>query len=290
MKGSCRVTHRIASKDTVVDCDYRPAHTALQSIIAGYYSIKNPHLLSGRVITGLCKCALFLHIFHDDREMELSFGKTTTTSTYQGILGGQITGPTMIYCKEPINVISIEVLPVGLKQLFGISALELKEQIVSLRDIHFSDFDRLIDKLRHQISIEEYKKTLDEFFLRHFLYNDKIDSFRTCIDPLFRSSGTITVGELQKKSGLSKRQFERRFKEQAGISASTLRRFIRSSSALNRILHDDSVFNVVEALGYVDQSHLIKDIKWYTGKTPNLLHENYRNRVFHIGSATYILE
>ena len=271
------------------DCEYRPAHPALRSVIPGYYVLRNPNLLAGNQFIGLCKCSLFFHFFYNDRKLELSFGTKNVKSTYQGILSGQIVGPTSIFCKDPLCVITVEMLPIGMMQLFGISALDLKEQIVSVSDLHFADFDRLIDQLRHQTSIDEHKVTLDDFFLRRFLYDERIDSFCACVDLLFRSSGTATVNALRKRACLSKRQFERRFKEQAGISASVMRRFIRSNCALGRILQNESVFKVVEGLGYVDQSHLIKDIKWYTGKTPSLLRNQCRNRVIRIGSATFIL-
>jgi AraC-like DNA-binding protein len=179
---------------------------------------------------------------------------------------------------------------VAFEQLFGFSVLEIKDQFISTGDIPVRDFDTLVDRLRHQKTIDEFKETLDNYFLEKYINREKKDFFHRCFEPLYRSSGTISISNLQEQTNLSKRQFERKFKEHAGISASVLRRLIRSNLAIARILRNYSVSDIIHDLRYFDQSHLIKDVKWYTSKTPKALYENYRNNIFRLGSTTFIVE
>ncbi|TRW25248.1 helix-turn-helix transcriptional regulator [Flavobacterium zepuense] len=79
---------------------------------------------------------------------------------------------------------------------------------------------------------------------------------------------------IAQKSGLSERSIQLQYKKQLGYSAKELTRFARFQKVLSSpALHlpkGDKVnwFDVIEAFGYYDQSHLIADFKYYIGLSP----------------------
>jgi Transcriptional regulator containing an amidase domain and an AraC-type DNA-binding HTH domain len=70
---------------------------------------------------------------------------------------------------------------------------------------------------------------------------------------------------------LSKRQFERTFKNAIGISPKLFSRIIKFKNSVNylRSSSTNSLYNVAIDCGYYDHSHLIKDFKEFGGTLPN---------------------
>ena len=82
-----------------------------------------------------------------------------------------------------------------------------------------------------------------------------------------------SVHELKKLTGLSYSTLERRFKNEAGISPKQfllLNRFKQAIAAIDPSSEKDW-FDLVVDYGYHDQNHFIKEIKRFSGFTPNQL-------------------
>ena len=82
-----------------------------------------------------------------------------------------------------------------------------------------------------------------------------------------------SVNELKKLTGLSYSTLERRFKKEAGISPKQfllLNRFKQALSLIDSSSNKDW-FDLVVDFGYHDQNHFIKEIKRFSGFTPNQL-------------------
>jgi len=90
------------------------------------------------------------------------------------------------------------------------------------------------------------------------------------LEGLYDTQGQIPVRELAKGSNLSLRQFERRFKQLAGLSPKTLGRLIRFEFTRDRLLRDPlrPLAHLPSDFGYTDQSHFIRDFKTLAGWTP----------------------
>jgi AraC-like DNA-binding protein len=269
---------------------YRSPHSLLRHLIAGYHSFYNPKLIHGdRSFTAPCSGTLYLHIFQEDIPIEITSGQKTIRSVFPGIMGGQYTKPMHATIGKTSRTISIEFLPIAMPFFFDVSVPEITDDVVSTNDLPDKSFRILVDNLRHQTSMDEHKNTLDNFFLSKSWKYEDVSFFHRCIAPIFGSSGRIAIGDIQKQFDFSTRQFERKFKESAGVSATVLKRFIRSNCALSEMLKQKTIHDTVYNLGYFDQSHLIKDIKWYTGKTPLFLSKECKNAFFRLGNTTYIL-
>lgn len=88
----------------------------------------------------------------------------------------------------------------------------------------------------------------------------------------FYESALQPVKAIAADSSLTQRTIQLRFRKYAGYSPKELIRFLRFKLVLDWLLTRDDqqvdIFEVILAFGYHDQSHLIKDFKYYLGTTP----------------------
>jgi transcriptional regulator GlxA family with amidase domain len=89
---------------------------------------------------------------------------------------------------------------------------------------------------------------------------------------------SIRVPHLLARLALSERQFERRFVRAIGVTPHAYIRISRFRAAMRmvRSRRCRNLADVADALGYVDQSHFIKDAKTYSGYSPKQLTEVLR--------------
>ena len=123
-------------------------------------------------------------------------------------------------------------------------------------ELKYDDRDDLIDQL-------------DDWFKRKF--KSQRTSFLVGIQHLL--TPTSSVHELKKLTGLSYSTLERRFKNETGISPKQfllLNRFKQALSVIDPSSKKDW-FDLVVDFGYHDQNHFIKEIKRFSGFTPNQL-------------------
>jgi transcriptional regulator GlxA family with amidase domain len=90
------------------------------------------------------------------------------------------------------------------------------------------------------------------------------------VELLFQMKGQISVVELAQRLGISKRNLERRFSQEIGLSPKQLAKTIRLQALLKMLNQSQSKSLTELALecGYYDQAHFIKDFKEFTGLSP----------------------
>ena len=111
-----------------------------------------------------------------------------------------------------------------------------------------------------------------EHFLLHKL-NDKttIDNIvKTTIDALLLTQGSAQIKTILKEDLSKRRQLERKFLNQIGISPKQLGKVIRLQTALKMLLRQqsESLTKIAYESEYYDQAHFSKDFKEFTGTNP----------------------
>ena len=83
--------------------------------------------------------------------------------------------------------------------------------------------------------------------------------------------GNLRISGLVEQSGLSARQFERRFAAHVGMSPKRYARVVRFEAALNRKKQAPGLrwTEVAHELGYHDQMHMVHDFSLLAGATPS---------------------
>jgi AraC-like DNA-binding protein len=91
----------------------------------------------------------------------------------------------------------------------------------------------------------------------------------TAIRHIIRERGLLDVEALAQRHCLSRRQFERQFREAAGLSPRLFARVVRFQETIKRFgSRDLSLTGLAYECGYYDQSHFIHDFKAFSGHHP----------------------
>ena len=87
---------------------------------------------------------------------------------------------------------------------------------------------------------------------------------------IHRNNGAVRVEEVANHSGLSLRQFERRFAAEIGFMPKLFARISRFQMAVDtkRSAPSRSWMNVAHHLGYFDQMHMVRDFQSLGGALP----------------------
>jgi AraC-like DNA-binding protein len=89
------------------------------------------------------------------------------------------------------------------------------------------------------------------------------------VHTILANKGTLAIESLAAEHNISKRQFERRFKDLAGLSPKLYSRVIRFQAATQFKLNGTrDLTEIAYACGYYDQSHFINDFREFSGYTP----------------------
>ena len=108
---------------------------------------------------------------------------------------------------------------------------------------------------------------------------------------LLARNGSLRIAGLVEQSGLSSRQFERRFAAHVGMSAKLFARVVRMEAALKGKQQAPGLrwTDVAHELGYSDQMHMVHDFSLLAGATPSTVAPELdiivQNEVDHAGGT-----
>ena len=101
-----------------------------------------------------------------------------------------------------------------------------------------------------------------------------VSAFVRQIDTWLAESPSPDIADLVAATGLSRRQVERRCNAAYGAPPKLLARKYRALRAASSLALDEGAIDDVIARGFYDQSHLIREVKQFTGLTPRQLRAN----------------
>ncbi len=112
---------------------------------------------------------------------------------------------------------------------------------------------------------------IEAFLLK--LLNDKttiINIVKSTVGVLLKSNGTKHINDILTDDISKRRQLERHFRKQIGISPKQLSKAIRLQATLNMLLNkkSETLTDIAYESDYFDQNHFIKDFKDLVGVTP----------------------
>jgi transcriptional regulator GlxA family with amidase domain len=89
------------------------------------------------------------------------------------------------------------------------------------------------------------------------------------VHSILDAKGSVSIVQIAREHALSTRQFERKFKEFAGLSPKLYSRIIRFQSATqHKFAGVRDLTEIAYACGYYDQSHFINDFRQFSGYSP----------------------
>ncbi len=114
-------------------------------------------------------------------------------------------------------------------------------------------------------------KIIEAFLLKKLSEQSTVDAIvQSTIDVLVSTKGSTSISTILQEDLSKRRQLERKFVKQIGISPKQLGKVIRLHSALHMMLNDEeeSLTNIAYENEYFDQAHFIKDFREFIGVSP----------------------
>ena len=162
--------------------------------------------------------------------------------------------------------------PHGLANFLSVPIKELANKETPLAEL-FGDqtASELEQKISNAESTESRIRIIENFLFKKLNDPLSIDSIvKATIDTMFLTSGAISIKEILRDDASKRRQLERKFIKQVGISPKQLCKVIRLQTVLKMMLNQESesLSQIAYDGEYYDQAHFTKDFKEFTGMTP----------------------
>ena len=185
-------------------------------------------------------------------------------------LYGQTLHPVELHIDGAYKIIIFQLYPFVLRSFFGINVSDLNNKCFDLLSLtSWADIEPLLfatHDTKQQIRI--LMSYLRELFASK---KEQLDSIvMEALQIILNSKAQIAVAELSNRLHVTLRTFERRFLKEVGISAKDFMQITRFQQSLEQLTEKDytTLSDIVYANGYSDQSHFIRVVKAFTGKTP----------------------
>jgi AraC-like DNA-binding protein len=172
-----------------------------------------------------------------------------------------------------VSGVSARLTPWGLNVFRRGIVRECAERRVDCRDI-FPRYaiEKIEDSLAHKRTASERVQCVENFLLA-ILKRDNGDLLiqKACRD-LSSSNGNYPIGMLARNLGLTERTLERRFLAHVGATPKKYARVVRLRNAIFQRKTLSTWADVAHAVGYYDQSHMIRDFQELYGISPESLY------------------
>jgi AraC-like DNA-binding protein len=174
----------------------------------------------------------------------------------RALFAGQLSRPLWLRQTGRADVIGVRFHPAGARRFFGAPLTQATDRRVEIRG--FVD-SRDVTAATNFVAarIESTPDGSDPAIER-------------CAALVEQRHGQATIEEMVEASGLGRRQLERRFRDAVGLSPRLFANVLRLRSVFDAMQPDShtSWSEAAQAVGYFDQSHLIRDFRRFVGCTP----------------------
>lgn len=169
---------------------------------------------------------------------------------------------------EKTEILGIRFKPLAINALLDFSVGNLLNESI---EISLEQFYLSFDEINTGISSfpGSLINYLDDQFLGLLNKTTVDERLRKLYRLVDSSEGTESVKNIAETIGISSRQLQRIFKENLGIGLKEYLKIVRFKKTLRKSKSDKSDY-----LPYFDQAHFIKEVKTYTGNTPDKIDLN----------------
>ncbi len=182
---------------------------------------------------------------------------------------GPTTGAFQVKAAGPVEVFGAGITPAGWAALVGMDASAMINRAINLADLAGPQMADAIERLRAAPDLAA-KAACCEAILTGLL---RVRCTRTLhfvrmVDAWLSGGPSPQVDALALATGLSRRQVERKCRALYGAPPKLLSRKYRALRAAVALAANNSSIDDAVGRGFYDQSHMIREIKQFTGMTP----------------------
>lgn len=188
------------------------------------------------------------------------------------VVMGQRTKSYYILPSGNVDTIAICFYPHGFANFVNCSLENLVDKETPISELFGeSDANDLEQNIIHSTETEKRIEIIENFLFKK-LQEEKtiLNIVESTVDILISTNGSTSIKSILKNDISKRRQLERHFKRQIGISPKQLGKVIRLHAALQMFLtkQSETFSEIAYETEYFDQNHFIKDFKEFFGITP----------------------
>lgn len=208
-----------------------------------------------------------------DTAMDLLFDFTASGSRRVAVIG-TMTQPLAFHTTGPIDLLGIRFRAGGLSRFLAMNAAELTDRRADLVDFWGGLARELWQRLGESAPAERIP--LLRGLLRARATRPGDPFVQHCVKRIEVARGDLQIADMERSTGLSLRQLERKFSRHIGISPKTFARIVRFKAAAAVAERPRPVdwAALASEFGFADQAHLVREFRAFSGLTP----VDYRNQ------------
>ena len=180
-------------------------------------------------------------------------------------LMGLLNHPVTLAVQGRLDIIGIRCYPWAVRDLLGLTPGQSGVRVFEHPIAHLH---ATLERCIHADRIDEALAHVERYFLQT---RAPVDAMLARAGAAMReANGTLPVSDVAAAAHATVRTLERKFKQSSGHTVKEVSGLMRFEQARNALFHrpQASIAGLAHALGYVDQSHLSREFKRYSGTTP----------------------
>lgn len=188
------------------------------------------------------------------------------------VVMGQRTKSYYILPIGDVDTFAICFYPIGFVNFVNTSLESLVDKETPIAELFGQvEANELQRNINQAINTQHRIEIVEAFLLKKLNEKATISNIvKSTVDTLLKTNGSTSINTILKDDISKRRQMERHFKKQIGISPKQLGKVIRLQATLHMMLNQkaETLTDIAYENEYFDQNHFIKDFKDLVGITP----------------------
>lgn len=252
----------------MVSLRYFPPAEDVRDLVSVYYlfEVEHPRFADNE------RAAIAQLRFLLEGTAKLGFASGKTYPAKDAMLVGPSTGSMHFDLQGPFRMFGVGLLPAGWAALTQKSAADFTDKAVPAQKIFTDGMDESLALLRACKDVDGMTDWANSYFRAvRSCIKPEVEQFTKMVDDWLSSEPSPPVSALMERSDQSSRQVLRTVNKLYGMAPKYLARKYRALRAARAYAeHNEAELLALEDAFY-DQSHMIREIKFFAGTTPTKL-------------------
>jgi AraC-like DNA-binding protein len=201
--------------------------------------------------------------------MDLLFDFTAVGGRRAAVIG-TMTRPLSVTMAGPVDLFGVRFRPGCLPGFLALNAAQLTDDAVDLTNF-WGQLAREAWQRLGEATPQNRIRILQEVLRAHTNGQIEIDPFiHHSVARIEAARGGLRIGDLERRTGLSGRQLERKFARYLGVSPKIFARVVRFKGVVAAAARPGQPdwARLAGDFGFADQPHLVREFKAFSGLTP----------------------
>jgi len=169
-----------------------------------------------------------------------------------------------------VGFFGVRLYPHAVNQLLNMAAHEVVNHVSDFSALFKQDGADLADQIYSAAKTSERIALVSDYLTKRASHQIRMDPIKYFVDKIIGNSGSVDIAAMQQESGLSVKQFERRFKAIAGFPPKYFARIARFQAVKDSYVLSQfsTMTSLAYSCNYYDQSHFNREFKEFSGVQP----------------------